>query len=786
MTDPATSPEAAPALPPRPRLVLRAGFAGRKELTPEEAARLEDALGKVFPVLGRRLAAIAPGTPVESKEEPRVARFFAKQCPLLRLVTGLCEGADALAWQVLERVRVKPDAGADCAPETCCLEKELGALLPFDMETYRRSRPEEFRAEFDRQLGDCAWVLTLDGNYDQPTETELGAIEDADQRAQRRSLAKHRRTRAYRAQSAFLLRQSDLLIAAADPTVEGRAGGTLETVREAQIFELPVVFLHTGTGAIHLIAPGDDLHSTLAAPAPADWAETLVRWVNQITTDPDRDLHPGDHQREEQGKFGEELLAEYCDTAASPAAEAGRSMVRFRIWAWKRFEKLFQSGRAPASDPPLAPYAAYRDRARTLNYHYSGLYRGAFFLNYVFAVLAVVLATTSLVLLGKAARTAAAGPLAELAHAAANDAGAAPSAPATGGLLAALLILAGVKLAILVFISLNTAHANRKKWNDRAVDLRYLAERLRAMFYLSRLGLQQPPAAAPPQFASRVVRQSAMDWLFDALTRAASPADLPDARSMHIPADHGVGTLLVRSHLSFDARAEVERIRDSWIATQTAYHERTARTHHALHHCAETTGKWLGRAVIGIVCFDILFIVAEVLDRRHALPPAASYWLHGIVPFIPWLVVLTAVIPAIVAALGGIRFQSECQRLAERSAVMRVLLGGRATSPPDRAPTGFRARLRWKVTRYFQSAWLVLRHLAGQPPAPPVTELTGGRWQEAAALAARIAAAREHGDSDPATWSHDALRLAERTAGDFVQEVAEWSVLYAKEVSDPG
>ena len=30
------------------------------------------------------------------------------------------------------------------------------------------------------------------------------------------------------------------------------------------------------------------------------------------------------------------------------------------------------------------------------------------------------------------------------------------------------------------------------------------------------------------------------------------------------------------------------------------------------------------------------------------------------------------------------------------------------------------------------------------------------------------------------------LRLTERVATDFVKEAAEWTVLYAKEVSDPG
>ena len=34
-------------------------------------------------------------------------------------------------------------------------------------------------------------------------------------------------------------------------------------------------------------------------------------------------------------------------------------------------------------------------------------------------------------------------------------------------------------------------------------------------------------------------------------------------------------------------------------------------------------------------------------------------------------------------------------------------------------------------------------------------------------------------------WSLESLRFTEKVATDFVQEVAEWSVLYAKEVAEP-
>ena len=757
-------------LPSRPRLVLRAGFAGRQELAAAEATRLATTLHAVLGTLGHELAALTPGVPVRAGQEPRVAAFFARQCPLLRLITGLCQGADAVAAQTLERVHVCPDAGTTCPPDTRCLETELAAVLPFAVDTYRRSRPAEFLPEFDRQLARCAWVLALDGRYAKP---------DPDT-----APAKLRRGRAYRAQSAFLLRHSDVLIAAANPDEPGRAGGTLETVREAQVLELPVVFLHTATGAVHLLEPEDDLHSVLAEPAPSpeEWTAKLRQWVNQLVADPDHGLAPDSHGHHDARAFGEALLTEYFDAADSPAKAAAGRLVRFRKWAWDWFERRFKTRERLTGDPKLAPFAVPRDRATALNYHYGGLYRGAFLLNYVAAITAVILAAVSLALLGTGGHT----PLGEeLGNAvakilpAAEPAGAHAAAAAVVSTRPApwlhpvLFALALVKLGIVVFISINTRTANREQWNDRAVDFRYLAERLRAMYYLPLAGSHQPPAAAPPQFASRAVRQSAVDWLFEALVRASSPADLASA------GPGTCGAVPIRKLVTLRPLAVVETVRDAWIAEQARYHDRNARTMHALHHAFEQAAVGLGWTVIGVVGIDLLLVGAELL---HWLPPA---WEPAVKTATPWLIFTTAVLPAVVAALGGIRFQSECQRLAERSAVMRVMLVGRPHHPPAAKPAGWR-RLWAPVAALGKAFWHVLRHLFGRPPAPAPVALVGGRWALADRLARRLARQQANPAEDPGSGTHDAPRLTERVATDFVQEAAEWSVLYAKEVSDPG
>ena len=174
-----------------------------------------------------------------------------------------------------------------------------------------------------------------------------------------------------------------------------------------------------------------------------------------------------------------------------------KSTIRERLW--DRFEKYFkQPGRTePQDNPELKPFADFRSRAIDLNYRYIGLYRGTFLLNYLLAVVAVILAVFSLILLVNSDHPP----------------------------ILWLLILRLAKLAVVVSIFRNTHAANHGDWNEMAIDYRYLAERLRAMSYLPRLGSFRSPAPNSPQYASRVQRQRVVDWLFQAIVRHAPPVD---------------------------------------------------------------------------------------------------------------------------------------------------------------------------------------------------------------------------------------------------------------------
>lgn len=716
-------------LPSRPRLVLRVAFAGSQKIAGEAEARLASMLVEVFEAMGHQLAAIAPGVPVLAWQEPKVAAFYEPSCPLLRVVTGLCEGADAIAAQALEKVAIVPDGESVASPgdvslsASSCLETELAAVLPFDFLSYRASRTPEFRAEFDRQAERCGYILTLDGLYAKPDPDE--------------ELAHKRRARGYRSQSAVLLRHGDLLVAAANPDDPAKAGGTLETVDRALDFGLPVVFVHTGTGAVRLIDPGDDLHTALAAPAAADWPAGLQHLVLRIVANPDVGLDMAGHDDASEQHSGDSdhlrVLSEYFDHAQMPPRAPTivgnpprKKSVREKVWNWfverlkRGYEPNVESSGKSADSKPLTPqpFKAYRARATDLNYHYSGLYRGAFLFNYVLAVVAVFLAALSLVLLGTGQSDASVD-----------------SSTVAGWLFPVLLGLGVLKLGVVSFIYKNTHRANHEKWNDHAVDYRYLAERLRALFYLPAVGSFHPPAPDSAQYASRVVRQSAVDWLFSAITRAVSPAEFAQRETFAIEGgeSYSVNVLsLDRERL----RQAVGNVREGWIVAQAGYHDGNAHTMGRLSSLTERFGSGFGLAVILFVIADVIIVAADLL---HWLPHDLAHALHA---WTPWLVFLAAVLPAAVAALNGIGFQSECRRLADRSALMRVLLVGRDPKHPT------------------------------------------GRWQHADHLLTSM----DHVDpaEDPAAWSLDALRLTESTAKLFVQEAAEWSVLYAKELPEPG
>lgn len=784
---------AASRLPPRPRLTLRVGFAGSQRLlSPEqfsqlpeprdeseraehlargsrmaaERQRLKQATAEVLKCLEQSLASIRDRG---AAQPSGVSGYFKSDRPLMRWVTGLCEGADDVVAEVIEDRRRGADSGRGM------VELELAAVLPFPLDGYRESRPGFFRETFDQHVHECAWVMCLDGIYDKPGKAELEPLPREAQDA-RKSLANLRRARGYRAQSTFLIRQSDLIVAAANPQEAGSAGGTLETVREALAFGLPVVFIDTSRAEdqVRWIRPDEDHYSVIAGPlALQPWEEALHQGIHRLLAAPDPWAMVEDPLAAKARDAGDGFLREFFDVPTCPPGKAdGSRRAGLRERLWEGLRKRLEGDAPPhptsrtSTRHPIVE--TYRARARGLNHHYSGQYRGALVLNYVLSLVTVFLATVSLALLDASNHIPAvqewqdllkvsAGPKAGIAPA--ESMGTAPSGsgnpagdPVIGGQLPnqdtagdrqqwlppMLLSLAGFKLFLVIFIKVNTVRANRGQWNERAIDTRYLTERLRSLEFLPRLGCQRAPNPGQSQLASRFARQSAVDWLFEAIARTLKPGDAVSAMRCSVPTEGSAMAIAAAKKpeiISPDPIETLSVIRDDWIGQQAAYHQRNAVAMGALDRLTERWNSILGWWVIGVVLLDIGLATAEMTD---GFPPRLRTAADRLAP---WLIFASAVLPAMVTALGGLRFQSECRRLAERSALMHHLLRG--------------------------------RHGTGE-----------SRWEQAESLVHRMKEAKSNPATDVGGWTHEVLRFSEHLAADLAGETAEWSVIYSKELRD--
>ncbi len=237
------------------------------------------------------------------------------------------------------------------------------------------------------------------------------------------------------------------------------------------------------------------------------------------------------------------------------------------------------------------------------------------------------------------------------------------------------------------------------------------------MAYLPQTGSLRPPQPLSLPFATRVATQSAVARLFQALIRPLSPLDAEPFRA---------GKNVIRP----DPAQALATIRDDWIGKQIAYHRANAATMGAMSRSLERIGKWLGRAVIGVVALDLVLLALGIFALSEGLS-------HFVQVAAPWLLFLAAILPAAVASLNGVRFQSECGRLADRSERMITVL----TDLDRRAET-------WQ---------------AADPSIPP----TGGTLRGSPVQVI------------------DIIRLAEDVARIMLDEVADWSALYAKEMVEP-
>ena len=650
--------------PARPGIALRIAVAGNRNIEPEPEPHLSSRIVEAFSAI--EAAVLSLPSARRPSGGPDRSGAYSGRLPALRLVSGLADGGDQIASE------------AFLASSSDRVERSIAAILPFDVDTYRdRSRIDNV-ACFGALLRACCYVLELDGRY-----------VDGEEESARRV-----RAAAYRAQADVLLRHADLVVAVDNPRAAAKRGGTRETISRALYLGLPVIYLPIDEDWLTVLRSVDDIDRE---PSHRNWREDVAASVRAILADPrasaaEREPGPSPSAREteelrDRRNYEDELLGEFF-SAALPGPS-------FRRNVWSRFERWFRRGAAPANDAMPAAFLQWKSQASALSAYYAGLYRGTFLVNYSLTVVAVCLAVASQVVLILF-----------------------PQTQVLGGVPWLVFVSFGIgQLAVIIAIQRLTNQANRYRWNDKAVDYRYLAERLRSMAYLPRIGSLRalPPGSAG--YATRISTTSVVDWLFHAMVRHASLEEVTP------PAGAG-------NHIRPDPYAAASAVRDGWIANQVRYHARNADAMGRMNRGLQTAGRVMNVAVVCVVTAGLALSVLDRLDIPSTVIRTSLPYLF----LSPGFLFLAAALPAAVASLNGIRFQTECARLADRSTHMQRML----------AVLESRARA----------------VIAEIEPHCPDTAVVPGHTM-------------------------DVLHLAEDCATLTVDEVAEWSFVYAKEIVAP-
>jgi hypothetical protein len=554
-----------------------------------------------------------------------------RRTPRLILVSSLAPGADQIV-----------------ADEALRGGYELHAVVPGTVASYRAQLEGATRDEFDRLLHASTAVVEIG-----PT---LPPGRDADASRTRRT--------AYLLATKHMLRHSDLLVAIADVMHRDDLGVTGEGIRTALWTGRPVLWIDPSRAdrlrwlshcseqefAEQQRAPAASrfvpelVPENGAAPGPDGIVvDTLRHKVTRIVADRRAavcyraDPVPARRSRLVRWAAGlwDALLGRRLPARLPAnigvAEEGGTGNALTRWWkqqragyavAWAMLRSLFARPQERAvSTSSLALSTAdgvvatvlsaverERTRARELAAFYAGAHRSSFLAIALLAVASVALA----------------------------------SIPVDEGARSRLAI--GLKLGELALLVAMLAlyYANRtRRWQERSLDYRLLAERFRHATALMLVGTEWTGAAAlPVQYSDQRPDKTWIEpYFYRSMVRIVerlerrSSGGAPWLRFDDDPANAAYVDACRRYVLT------------SWLATQARYHEETAARYQALERLFDTVQFTL-------LLFTIGLCVAHVVDHR------------------PWLGFFAAVFPAMSAAMGSIAAQAEVVRLRDRSLSM--------------------------------------------------------------------------------------------------------------------
>lgn len=540
---------------------------------------------------------------VENFQSSADGRLYSDEKPVLRAVTPLAEGTD----------RIFADRALESGYELCCPmpfhkeEFELDFEPPRSLEENSRNR---FRCLLQKAKDTCGLTtFQLDG-------------ERADSAG------------AYRAAGGVVLNQSDLLVVVWDGDQPEGGGGTVETLKEAIDYRVPVLWISAlKPHEWCILASKEDLNcldGTFPC-VPVQWESAISEAVSQVVR---KELTPPLREPAILGQRPEKPV-----TALDYFAES-RPVLHLAV-LWKLFRDLVGSSIVKVPNPRLKdyetelmkqwptdtgsrteqwvsqrllPHYAWSDK---LADQYADAYRSTYIFIYLAAAFAVFLAL--------------------LPRAAGWEAG--------NGLFFCVFGEFLLLLAITTFL----IWENSRRWHKRWMAYRLLAELIRQLKCLLPLGGGPPIARVPEHLAHFGNPQRT--WMYWHLRAIAREIGIPD---------ESVTSVYLEECLDYLDRL----VRDDpggQIRFHEVNHRRSERLNHRLHVAA------LSMFALTLVCIAIhLFpLISSRLAMEIGLDPR----------FERWLTLACATLPAFGAALGGISNQGEFARIAKRSRAMADALG---------------------------------------------------------------------------------------------------------------
>lgn len=594
--------------PPRAPLVLRIGVIGHRPDPKKRAEPDVQALREICHKLLLQIQDTFAGVGVAQSELFVVLPPRQEGKPAgLRLISALADGADQ--WVAQEAVK---------------LGYELQAVLPFERNEYEKDFPDP--AEYRRLRDQASAVFELDG-------------------------CRAREGESYLAAGRVLVNQSDLLFAVWDGKDAQGTGGTGQLVREAFQRGIPIIKVNWEAPANwELLQPAwrllqqpsdikDDIKllerkvSELLLPLPSRYASDkpserdlrevyfangrrpltlLGGWWNFF-----RDLFRG-----EPG-FLQILVPRFIPTTQKEW---------LRDWEGdpKRKERQHQHS-ATIRSWVEASYLTHYAWANQLSIFYANYYRSSFIWIFLLGAIAVFLA-----LLGKTA-------------------GVSPGKEQ-------LLIIAEVVVIILI-IGL-TWFGRRRRWHERWIDYRIVAERLRLIRFGCLLGGVWEHASVPSHLATYGNPATTwMHWHARAVERAAG---LPNV-------------VVTAEYLA----CTKELLLEALIVGQEEYHRKNIKRLSSVDHKLHRFGETLFLATLAACAFH-LFVAL-----RPELFGHSKEKLEG------WLIFCAACLPALGAAMAVVRSQGEFQRVIQRSRAMREELAqlGQAVANVPARPNELNSQL---------------------------------------------------------------------------------------------